>query len=72
MNDDETMEMRDILLDGPFNEEEANFICEWAPEMGEDLDVLRMWINDYDMQPIPNNEVDDYLNDGYTVMLDCC
>lgn len=61
--------MSDILIDGGFTEEEAEYICEWAPEMGEDLDVLRVWINDYDMRTVPWDEVEDYESDGYTVML---
>ena len=67
--DNDVKAMSDILIDGGFNEEEAEYICEWAPEMGEDLDILRAWINDYDMRTVPWDEVEDYESNGYTVML---
>ena len=67
--DNELKAMHDVLTDGPFTAEEADYICEWAPEMGEDLDVLRAWINDYDMRTGPWDEVDDYESNGYAVML---
>lgn len=33
--------MADVLSYGPFTDEEIEYMCEWAPEMGDDLDTRR-------------------------------
>lgn len=38
MNNEKTM--KDVLSYGPFTDEEIEYMCEWAPEMGDDLDTL--------------------------------
>ena len=40
MRDEKTM--KDVLSYGPFTDEEIEYMCEWAPEMGDDLDTLRI------------------------------
>lgn len=61
--------MADVLSYGPFTDEEIEYMCEWAPEMGDDLDTLRIWIDEYDLRPVGNDELENYLDDGYEVML---
>lgn len=67
MSDEKTM--KDVLSYGPFTDEEIEYMCEWAPEMGDDLDTLRIWIDEYDLRPVGNDELENYLDDGYEVML---
>lgn len=61
--------MADVLSYGPFTDEEIEYMCEWAPEMGDDIDNLRIWIDEYDLRPVGNDELENYLDDGYEVML---
>ena len=61
--------MADVLSYGPFTDEEIEYMCEWAPEMGDDLDTLRIWIDEYDLRPVDNDELENYLDDCYEVML---
>lgn len=61
--------MADVLSYGPFTDEEIDYMCEWAPEMGDDLNTLRIWIDEYDLRPVGNDELENYLDDGYEVML---
>ena len=55
MNDEKSM--KDVLSYGPFTDEEIEYMCKWAPEMGDDLDNLRIWIDEYDLRPVGNYEV---------------
>lgn len=49
--------MADVLSYGPFTDEEIEYMCEWAPEMGDDLDNLRIWVDEYDLRPVGNDEL---------------
>ena len=45
-------------------DEEIKYMCEWAPEMGDDLEI-----DEYGFRPVGNDELENYLDDGYEVIL---